>query len=601
MASIEELIPVTKELMGGLISKPKMNDKLLNKPPFRFLHDIVTAVMTKTGFATGLYEDDDLNSGNVKEKSAKLAFLEKIVNCVQHAQGIELEIKPAKVVAGLEPEFTNIFLQEYAKAAGNPGIDSDEAVRRTLAGDPPGSSPLLKGGSSAEAKGSDPVVLAEPVKEAPAEAKMEDVPVREDPPPKSIQEDPPPSKSTRSDDPPAQRESPPAEAKSSAPPRGGGGGWDFSGCDGSVETTRSLMEKLISKPKMSEKLLNKPPFRFLHDVVIGLINNTGFASNLFDEHMSDSSNVKDKPSKLKFLQRIIDLATVCSGSEVNVRAAKVVAGLEAENTNVLLQMLAVIADSGIDCSAQVDQVLGGDIATVTPAPAPAPAPAPTPADMSGFVTEPEPAQSKPTREPEAKSQAKAMREDPPAMEAKAEAKAAVDPFNAVAQAMAQDSKAPLNDDGSERKALRTARPTTARRRPPKLKENVKEVESAAHKEIKNAPTVGILGDDDDESDDDLVTDENDLGAQVPFGNLPTEGQHGKMVQDILNAEAKKDEETKEETKEEKKEGGGIRLGRLGKKKASSAGKVLYLILRIIKLARYLTNFLAFLIIQWVIL
>ena len=38
-------------------------------------------------------------------------------------------------------------------------------------------------------------------------------------------------------------------------------------------------------------------------------------------------------------------------SEVNVRAAKVVAGLEAENTNVLLQMLAVIADSGIDGTA----------------------------------------------------------------------------------------------------------------------------------------------------------------------------------------------------------------------------------------------------------
>jgi hypothetical protein len=41
--------------------------------------------------------------------------------CVQHAQGVELDVKPAKVVAGLEPEFTNLFLQEYAKAAGNPG------------------------------------------------------------------------------------------------------------------------------------------------------------------------------------------------------------------------------------------------------------------------------------------------------------------------------------------------------------------------------------------------------------------------------------------------------------------------------------------------
>ena len=94
-----------------------MTDKLLNKPPFRFLHDAVTQVLTATGYAPGLYSDLELDSSNVKDKSSKIAFLQKIVDCLSFDLQMELTSRPAKIVAGLQPEETNRMLQFLAIAA----------------------------------------------------------------------------------------------------------------------------------------------------------------------------------------------------------------------------------------------------------------------------------------------------------------------------------------------------------------------------------------------------------------------------------------------------------------------------------------------------
>lgn len=71
-----------KSLMGELISKPKMTDKLLSKPPFRFLHDTISSVVATTGFGEGLYFGSELDSGSIADKDSKIAYLTKIFQFV---------------------------------------------------------------------------------------------------------------------------------------------------------------------------------------------------------------------------------------------------------------------------------------------------------------------------------------------------------------------------------------------------------------------------------------------------------------------------------------------------------------------------------------
>lgn len=72
----------------------------MQKPPFRYLHDIYTATMGKTGFGNGMFVGEELDSKSFQDKDSKLAFLVKLITLTEMMVGEKIDIKPSMVLAG---------------------------------------------------------------------------------------------------------------------------------------------------------------------------------------------------------------------------------------------------------------------------------------------------------------------------------------------------------------------------------------------------------------------------------------------------------------------------------------------------------------------
>ena len=130
---MSEWCEATRTAYGDLVKKPPLTDKLLAKPPFKFLLDLISATLANSGYLSGLYSDEEIaEAGSAKE--TKVAFLDKAVVAVELASGSAVDLKPSKVVAGQEPEKTNLFLQRLVGLAKS-GDDGAEIVAKVLAGE----------------------------------------------------------------------------------------------------------------------------------------------------------------------------------------------------------------------------------------------------------------------------------------------------------------------------------------------------------------------------------------------------------------------------------------------------------------------------------
>ncbi|XP_066585739.1 TRAF3-interacting protein 1 isoform X2 [Prorops nasuta] len=123
-----EVIKKTQDSLGKYFKKPPLTEKLLKKPPFRFLHDIISAIIKDTGFLRGLFSDEELNSENMKDKQSKLAYLTKLIDVVKILSASNLTVRASKIIAGQEPTKTNELLQAIGKALDKK-VDSTEVVQ----------------------------------------------------------------------------------------------------------------------------------------------------------------------------------------------------------------------------------------------------------------------------------------------------------------------------------------------------------------------------------------------------------------------------------------------------------------------------------------
>ncbi|KAL3800759.1 hypothetical protein ACHAW5_002473 [Stephanodiscus triporus] len=246
--------------------------------------------LNATGFPNGFFTTEELDSSMFKDdKKAKMSFLNKLIHLVNVGIGSALEVSSSQIVAGLEPLNTNRLLITFGRIATDENIARHDLVQHCLNG-----------------KGIDEFHQRQNT-------------------PCSIQPENPPPKEEAIDviDSFLER---------------------IKGCNDDVEQTRTMISKVIDKPKCTDALLGKPPFRFIHDIITEIGRTTQFdLCQIFSDDELISSNVSEKGPKLQFCEKLITFLERCLEIPINVKPAKIISGLDPERTRYLLQLFTVVA------------------------------------------------------------------------------------------------------------------------------------------------------------------------------------------------------------------------------------------------------------------
>lgn len=66
MSSLDDIVKKSADILGRIVKKTPLTPKLLSRPPFRYLHDLISEIILSSNFAQGLYSENEMNSENVK-------------------------------------------------------------------------------------------------------------------------------------------------------------------------------------------------------------------------------------------------------------------------------------------------------------------------------------------------------------------------------------------------------------------------------------------------------------------------------------------------------------------------------------------------------
>lgn len=116
--STEDFWSATVVAFQPLIDTPAMSEKLLQRPPFRFIHDIIASIDARFAAYNHLFTAEELDAAALDNKEKKIAYLDKVISFIQLLLGRTVDVSTKKIVAGQEPERTNAFLRDVALAVG---------------------------------------------------------------------------------------------------------------------------------------------------------------------------------------------------------------------------------------------------------------------------------------------------------------------------------------------------------------------------------------------------------------------------------------------------------------------------------------------------
>jgi len=292
---------LTKEKLGKLISKPKLKDERLAKPPFAFIHDICTSIRKETGFLEGIWSDEKLNRKNecFRGKKVKASFLKELILAIEVTLEIKLDAKISNILSGKKAEHTNQMFQALADAALR--IKSGELCMNQIKKWMENPDAPREQKQSAEAS----VEKSEEISATKAQPSSE-----------TIKHEP--------------RQSP-----------------DLS----SIEYVRKSQETLcllLAKPPLKEKYLAKPAVRYLIDICAAVNKESGIFK-LIDPNVLNSKKLKSlsgdakKKFQQNFVKEVIAALKEMTGADIDVQANSVLRGAEPEKTNAMLCLMAGIA------------------------------------------------------------------------------------------------------------------------------------------------------------------------------------------------------------------------------------------------------------------
>ena len=107
---------------------------------------------------------------------------------------------------------------------------------------------------------------------------------------------------------------------------------------GDWKETYNMFNSLIQTPKMTEKLLKRPPPLYIYDIIMNTMKKTGFPKGLFTTDEENKDYFKSNPNnKLDILQKAIDITRIVMNEYFDIKCTDILKGVETEKTNYFLQ------------------------------------------------------------------------------------------------------------------------------------------------------------------------------------------------------------------------------------------------------------------------